>query len=96
MKNSTFICFVLSSYFNPCLKIEGLQYFQLICNLFIPTSCCKLCIYIKVDILSLSYRNRAGMICIPLNSQSLGEHSVLFQNHQVKGVNVQYFSILIP
>ena len=46
--------------------------------------------------LSLSYRNRAGMICVPLNSQPWGEYSVLFRDHQAKGVNIQYFSILIP
>ena len=30
--------FVFVNNFNPYLKIEGLQYFQLICNLFFPTS----------------------------------------------------------
>ena len=36
------------------------------------------------------------MICEPLNVQPLGEHSVQFRDNQAQGVNIQYFSILIP
>ena len=37
LKNSPSVYFVFVNNFNPYLKIEGLHYFQLICNLFFST-----------------------------------------------------------